>query len=384
MAVNEISQNDIIVLLDGYRKRGLSEEMLELVENDLKNGLTKSQVDIYAAKKVSIVCARAVSEAQHLGATSKLAHRLIGMDEYRLGIVMEEFRGGLSEEKILKVLSMEAPAHGIQELFDHVKEDMASAGDDKEEKGLHKDGDVVTTNQADAALPGAPAALTYTPEDIAKAMEPMITRIMDGRLNTEIDRLERRVSELQSDLASSAGVIKNKEGEISRLREEMEKMKERQVNKETTVEVQAARKPDNPGGDISTEAYVNAVVGKMKAQTQNSMMSDKTPQQVNINGNYQTYLTTADGRKIPVQIEHTQTRKPKGMLAMMSKLFTGTPSQKALLNMLIDSRLKPAQLAEIKRAKDNHFTDEELKDLIECDLPAEEMAGIINVIISDR
>ena len=141
MAVNEISQNDIIVLLDGYRKRGLSEEMLELVENDLKNGLTKSQVDIYAAKKVSIVCARAVSEAQHLGATSKLAHRLIGMDEYRLGIVMEEFRAGLSEEKILKVLSMEAPAHGIQELFDHVKEDMASAGDDKEEKGLHKDGD---------------------------------------------------------------------------------------------------------------------------------------------------------------------------------------------------------------------------------------------------
>ena len=115
-----------------------------------------------------------------------------------------------------------------------------------------------------------------------------------------------------------------------------------------------------------------------------SMMSDKTPQQVHINGNYQTYLTTADGRKIPVQIEHTQTRKPKGMLAMMSKLFTGTPSQKALLNMLIDSRLKPAQLAEIKRAKDNHFTDEELKDLIECDLPAEEMAGIINVIISDR
>lgn len=161
-------------------------------------------------------------------------------------------------------------------------------------------------------------------------------------------------------------------------------MKERQVNKETTVEVQVARKPDNPGGDISKEAYVNAVVGKMKAQTQNSMMSDKTPQQVHINGNYQTYLTTADGRKIPVQIEHTQTRKPKGMLAMMSKLFTGSPSQKALLNMLIDSRLKPAQLAEIKRAKDNHFTDEELKDLIECDLPAEEMAGIINVIISDR
>ena len=84
MAVNEISQSDIIVLLDGYRKRGLSEDMLHLVEDDLKSGLSKSQVDIYAAKKVDIVSAKAASEAYHLGATSKLVHRIIGMDEYRM------------------------------------------------------------------------------------------------------------------------------------------------------------------------------------------------------------------------------------------------------------------------------------------------------------
>ena len=101
-------------------------------------------------------------------------------------------------------------------------------------------------------------------------------------------------------------------------------------------------------------------------------------------GTYQTVLTTPDGKKIPVQIERTSPRKPKGMLAMAARLFKGTHAQKALLNMLIASRLDPAQLKEIKRAKDSHFTDEELKDLIESDLPAEEMAGIIDVIISDR
>ena len=69
---------------------------------------------------------------------------------------------------------------------------------------------------------------------------------------------------------------------------------------------------------------------------------------------------------------------------MAAKLFNGTESQKALLKMLIEKRLTPEQLKEIKRAKDNHFEDDELTDLIESDLPAEEMAGIIDVIISDR
>ena len=71
-------------------------------------------------------------------------------------------------------------------------------------------------------------------------------------------------------------------------------------------------------------------------------------------------------------------------MAMAAKLFGGTQSQKALLRMLIDKRLTPEQLKEIKRAKDNHFAEDELTDLIESDLPAEEMAGIIDVILSDR
>ena len=194
MAVNEISQSDIIVLLDGYRKRGLSEDMLHLVEDDLKSGLSKSQVDIYAAKKVDIVSAKAASEAYHLGATSKLVHRIIGMDEYRMNLVMGELRGGLSEEKVLDVLSRETPAHGLQELFDHVKEDMAGAGDEWAEKQGKESEAFSKVDQSDENQKHAPAVPAYTPEDIARAMEPMLARLMDDRLNTEIDRLERRVS----------------------------------------------------------------------------------------------------------------------------------------------------------------------------------------------
>lgn len=103
-----------------------------------------------------------------------------------------------------------------------------------------------------------------------------------------------------------------------------------------------------------------------------------------ITGNCRTVLRTADGREIPIQIDRTEAKRPKGVMAMAAKLFNGTDSQKALLKMLIDRRLSPEQLKEIKRAKDSRFSDDELTDLIESDLPAEEMAGIIDVIISDR
>ena len=95
-------------------------------------------------------------------------------------------------------------------------------------------------------------------------------------------------------------------------------------------------------------------------------------------------LRASDGTMIPVHIERTETKRPKGVAAMAAKLFGGTPSQKSLLNMLIEGRLDKEQLKEIKRAKDHHFSDDEIKDLIECGLPAEEMAGIIDVVMSDR
>ena len=199
----------------------------------------------------------------------------------------------------------------------------------------------------------------------------------DNRFSAEIDRLERQVKELRSDLASSVGVIKSKESEIGRLREEMAKMK---AGHEDSNAAPLVREP-KPTADINLKSAKDI---KNTPEDSSNIVNNQSTKKAEIFGNYRTVLKTADGREIPVQIEKSEARRPGGMMAMAARLFGGTPSQKALLNMLIDKRLTPEQLKQIKRAKDSRFSEEELKDLIESGLPAEEMAGIIDVIVSDR
>lgn len=399
MGNNGLSKDDLNVILSGYRKRNLSEYVISTAEADLKSGLGKNQVDLYAGRRLPDVNVKAMSEALHMGASAKLVRKLTNMDEYRLKIVLSEIKGGMAEDKILNVLSKDATAHGMQQLFSQIKEDMANTKEEKEPdknedvKELSEDG---KTDESAAAFQDTP----YKTEDIVKVMEPVLIKFTEGltkalkpnleymsrmtesmheiqsrfagengrdsegRLNEELDRLEKQVKELQSDLASSAGVIRNKETEIGRLKEEMAMLKD------------GHNVMGNAAKDTGLKNNTDAVSGRTVGST-----PGKNPV---IIGNCKTVLRAPDGTEIPVQIERTEARRPKGVMAMAAKLFNGTQSQKALLKMLIDKRLSPEQLKEIKRAKDNHFADDELTDLIESDLPAEEMAGIIDVIMADR
>ena len=423
MGNNGLSKDDLNVILSGYRKRNLSEYVISRAEEDLKSGLSKNQVDLYAGRKLPDANVKAMSEALHMGSSAKLVRKLANMDEYRLKIVLSEVKGGMSEDKILDVLSKDATAHGMQQLFSQIKADMANTKEpDKEEARQEEDGkeegkETVTSSQD----------TPYKPEDIAKAMEPVLVKFTEGltealkpnleymnrmtesmhemqarfagengrdsegRLNEELDRLEKQVKELQSDLASSAGVIKSKETEIGRLKEEMAMLKDGQRTNQTAAEMQipaagnAGAIPFNNNsnsGQYTSDNTAKSGTGiKDDTDTVPDTAAGKKPV---LMGNCRTVLRAADGTEIPVQIERTEARRPKGMMAMAARFFGGTQPQKALLNMLIDKRLSPEQLKEIKRAKDSHFSDDELTDLIESDLPAEEMAGIIDVIMSDR
>ena len=87
---------------------------------------------------------------------------------------------------------------------------------------------------------------------------------------------------------------------------------------------------------------------------------------------------------IPIIIETKHKKSQSGVAALASKLFSGSPYQESLMNLLIQGRLDKNQLGVIKKAREADFSDAELKDLIESGLPAEEMAGIIDVVIAEK
>ncbi len=121
METRKLTEADINSLTAGYKGRGLSEEMIELAIADLEYGLPQDKVDEYMTKGTSLELAKAISEAYHSGATEKLVKRFKNLDKHQTKIVLDELKGGLSEEKILEVISKKATAHDMEQMFIRIK-----------------------------------------------------------------------------------------------------------------------------------------------------------------------------------------------------------------------------------------------------------------------
>ena len=165
----------------------------------------------------------------------------------------------------------------------------------------------------------------------------------------------------------SAGIIATKESEIAGLKERVRKMEE----DHTTAK-----------GDNRLLQYAQRM--NTKANDTPKQMMESGGSQDKITSDMSYSMTMPDGSVVPIRIEHAEKKNQTGMAALASRLFNGSPWQKSLLNMLIDGHLNSDQLAAIKKARDYHFTDQEIKELIESGLPAEEMSGIIEVVMADR
>ena len=390
-----LSESDRKLLLQGYRAKGIADPVVELAGKDLEYGLSKEMVELYIVPSIREANAKAMSEAIHTGASPKLVKKMKRLDEYQLRLTLAELKGGMSEDNIISVISKNATAHDMEQIFSKIKEDMSHARPDRPEEA----------EQLETAVENIKVPVSADTEEIVRAMEPVFERFAkeikeavkpeqksldevagmvrnwemrmteegsqaaEKKLNGELDRLERQVEELKRDLAASAGVIKGKEEEISKLREEMLIMKESQERE--TGKPAGQQRPD------WAEVRADAAYSEEKEQM-------ARPAEHIVSGSRHAMLRTPDGTMIPVHIERADTRKHKGVAAIATRMFKGTPSQESLLSMLLTGGLDKDQLMEIKRAKECHFSDQELKDLIECGLPAETMSGIIDVVISDK
>lgn len=98
----------------------------------------------------------------------------------------------------------------------------------------------------------------------------------------------------------------------------------------------------------------------------------------------QTMIRFADGTVVPVDVDRPAAMDKKAFASVAGRMFGKKSPQNALVRQLINKKLTASQLKVIKRAVQYRFSDRDLKDLIDSDLPAEEMSGIIDVVMANR
>ena len=96
------------------------------------------------------------------------------------------------------------------------------------------------------------------------------------------------------------------------------------------------------------------------------------------------FMYMPDSTIQPLFVEKQQVDKRRGVLGMASKFFGKDTKQNALLTMLINGGLDLAQMDQIRRAVVLGFKDAEVRDLINSNLSAEDMNGIVDVIYADK
>lgn len=427
-----LSDDEINKMMSDYRSGGFSGEVLEIAEKDLRLGVTKEQQSWYMVKTFDPAKVRSLSEAIREEMPDSLIKLLYRLDRYQIDVVVKQYKAGIPEEELVKVIHKKYSAHDMQMVFDKMQKELMNTkpapaeesvkeaetkeqqedtaqpkpAEEKEakktsvedntqtekepldEKGPTEESKpVVDNSQKDhVTIDEQNVAGQLSNEVFMNSIEKMMEKFTDTidklvssnakssidpiaekRLNATIDDMEKKIKSLNKELEMSAGIIATKESEIAGLKERVRKMEE----DHTTAK-----------GDNRLLQYAQRM--NTKANDTPKQMMESGGSQDKITSDMSYSMTMPDGSVVPVRIEHAEKKNQTGMAALASRLFNGSPWQKSLLNMLIDGHLNSDQLAAIKKARDYHFTDQEIKELIESGLPAEEMSGIIEVVMADR
>jgi hypothetical protein len=377
--------------------------------------------------------------------TNMVNHRY---KEAQYAAVIGEYESGTELSVINDVMKEFRTGHDIKATFTQVKERMANSMEkppepEPEESIKEKTEPVAEDKPESPESPPKqePAEPGVSSQDFMETMKMMMDTFsntvqkqferMDKRdeelrqsslnkdaeksLNDTIVRLEGELANSRKDLSAAAGVVserereirrlKNdledrdksikdslseKEAEIKKLREEMEQMKAGESSRysENTVAGTTSVPAFGNGnsnasaatasGNSDVFSNVSAATGNaMSQQVMGSAGTDKA-----YNGNYSTTMVMPDGRQIPIQVERME-RKSSGLAALMSKLLPKGPA-KTLLTRMIEGRYSGAQLSEVVYAYDKKLDEAEVQELLDANLPPEEMHGIIDVVAAAK
>ncbi len=387
-----LSEDEINRIMSDYRGGGYSNEVLEIAENDLRCGITREQQSWYMVKTFEPAKVRSLSEAIRENIPDSLIKLMYRLDRYQIDVVVRQFKAGIPEDELAKVIRKKYSAHDMQMVFDKLQKELMNTKPAPEENETLEydisEEKVPNNNESEnnefektdstekekvpeqtvetKSIPATDNCVSSDEQNVEdklsnevlmKSFETMMEKlnstidnltavdsVAEQRLNATIDDMEKRIKSLNKELEMSAGIIAERENEIAQLKERVREMEDN------------GTEPKKDGG---LEQYAERV-------------------DTNVT------MTMPDGSVVPLRIEHTENKNHKGMAGFATRFFNGNLWQKSLLNMLIDGHLNKDQLAAIKQARDYNFSDQEIKELIESGLPAEEMSGIIEVVMSDR
>ena len=433
MEDTKLSAEEIEQVISQFEQEKYNKPTLDLVREDLEFGLSKKQIEMYKSKKLRYEHRRAISNAMRQGIPDDVVVRFSGgrYTEQQIAIFTDEFIEGFGADKLFEIMDSTQSGYDMKEACGKVKGKLSNTKEKKEEpepeKSLEEDiADEKTgeDKKLDASVTG------ISGQDFMETMKMMMDTFsntvqmqfdrMDKRdeelrksaldkeaermLNDRITSLESQLADSKKDLSAASGVVNEKEqiirslqsdledkdksiqdslskkdAEIKKLREEMEQMKSG-----SNAMDGFSQSAGNPSVSVAGDHIVSGSMAEPSARQAVSGVGDGLARaKADHTANYTMNVTMANGKQIPLQVERTERKSQSGLSARMSKFLPKGPA-KTLLTRMIEGRYSGEQLTEVMYAYENHLDEAEVQELLDANLPPEEMHGIINVVAAAK
>lgn len=398
-----------------YRGAGFTEASCTLFRDDVKYGISMERASMYMVATLSVEQQRHISKAIREHLPTELITIMIEelFDVEQMEMVVEAFKSGLPIEDVKKIALESQSSFSMSEAFaklkaslDEAKDSVATEQDVPEEvKAMlskldgFMDGLSENAKRYDAVLAKLEATKTSESGEAIGTLKEQI-KAKDAR----IEKLESEIATKNEELLEARENLKAKEQEADFSKSQVADLNQQLGDQQNKLNSTAAR-------NVSLETKVNELqseITRLKEEKermenekvqipqtedkeleqamQPTVMNSKEPSDKEPDGmpvHYQTVIVGSDGTQIPIMVERTERKKPRGLLAM-AEMFMPTKSGKNLVKQMAGNNLNKQQMTQIRNAILSGLNENEVADIIDSGFSAEEMAEAIAVVVADK
>ena len=350
-----------------------TEEILKLIEDDLRFGLTKEETEEYSSGRYDYRQMRVYSKClrNNYSKEEKAAILKDGLSGEQMAVALEFYEKGVPMETITGVLSSaENTAYTMKRLFSQV------------------------LNKAKEAEPASGQDMAYAKE-LMEQIREVVEKIswqekrydalneklkeigtagqdaqVQGNLIAQLSEKDKMLEKQQNELNEARVAAAKLRGEMEEMRKERKALEE-QVKKAKKAEADAAAPKETEKAE--------------KPETQETGSPQSMPESALYPGiEYHAAVVDKDGsivRFVPVE---RMERKDRGsvMGSVFSRLFF--KKKMDIVKLLAEKDLSPEQLVQVRNAIEKGLSEKQLLVLINSKIPAVQMEEIINIAVYEN
>lgn len=351
-----------------------TDEVIKLVEDDLRFGLTVEETKEYSGGRYDYQQMRVYSWCLRQG-LGKEERKALLKEEYaseRMAVAVEFYEKGVPLETITGALaSVENTAYTMRHLFSQVLEGM---------KEMEAAG-----GQEEAYVKELTEQIRKVAEQISgqeKRYDALNERLKQiGEDARERNGLVLEITEKNGMLERQQDELNRAKAENMRLRRELEEMRKEKEALAGQMKDDGGEVPDGAG---KTEEGTMGEKEKTEKTREASQTEGTSPGHETSGYGYHAAILDQEGRTLcVVPVERRERKdKNKAVTSMAARLFRGKKTD--IISLLAGRNLSPEQLSQVRRAMEKGLSKDQILILADSGIPAGQMEELTNIAVYEN